>query len=206
MVCSFSIPFSPRIDLNIIGPMLGIWDVLSSQTVISLIRRLIALRTPLATICEMLITKCLAPDSDWGGIGCDNMTILIVATRHGRTEEEWYDWVSERVAKGDDESGSDESNNEYFRTPKDFLDPFAAGPRGGGFGSDDQEEEDRSLAPAPGGGDSSSLVQQLLREAIKSGTIGAPVGRTEENVIEEVGAETTEEGLKKTSLSPPEVL
>lgn len=135
------------------------------------------------------------------------MTILIVAMRHGRTEEAWYDWVSERVAKGDE--GDESSSNEFFRTPKDFLDPFAAGPRGGGFGSEDQEEEDRSLAPAPGVLGSSSLVQQLLREAIKNGTVAGPAAMAARASLTEGDQEMEVEeegGLKKTSMSPAEVL
>lgn len=41
---------------------------------------------------------CLAPDTSSGaGIGCDNMTIMIIALLHGRTKEEWYAWVTDRV-------------------------------------------------------------------------------------------------------------
>ena len=41
---------------------------------------------------------CLAPDTSSGaGIGCDNMTILIVAILNGRTKEEWAAWITERV-------------------------------------------------------------------------------------------------------------
>jgi protein phosphatase 2C family protein 2/3 len=29
-------------------------------------------------ICEDLMTRCLAPDSQMGGLGCDNMTVIIV--------------------------------------------------------------------------------------------------------------------------------
>ena len=44
--------------------------------------------------------RCLAPDSDInGGLGCDNMTFAIVAILNGRTKEQWYDWIAERVEK-----------------------------------------------------------------------------------------------------------
>jgi protein phosphatase PTC2/3 len=44
--------------------------------------------------------RCLAPDSDInGGLGCDNMTIAIVGILGGRTKDEWYDWIAERVEK-----------------------------------------------------------------------------------------------------------
>jgi len=46
----------------------------------------------------MMCEHCLAPDTSSGsGIGCDNMTVLIVALLHGRTKQEWYDWVKDRV-------------------------------------------------------------------------------------------------------------
>ena len=70
----------------------------------------------LVEICEMMCDHCLAPDKKerWGieelddddyeqgteGIGCDNMTVLIVALLHGRTKEEWYNWVTDRVKQG----------------------------------------------------------------------------------------------------------
>lgn len=55
----------------------------------------------LTEIGEMMCDHCLAPDTTSGaGIGCDNMTVLIVAITHGRTKEEWYSWVRERVQNG----------------------------------------------------------------------------------------------------------
>lgn len=41
--------------------------------------------------------KCLAPDSELGGVGCDNMTVVIVALLNGKTQEEWAAWVKKRV-------------------------------------------------------------------------------------------------------------
>lgn len=45
--------------------------------------------------------NCLASSSDTGGVGCDNMTIVIVALLRGKTKEEWYDMIVKRVADGD---------------------------------------------------------------------------------------------------------
>jgi protein phosphatase 2C family protein 2/3 len=45
--------------------------------------------------------NCLAPTSDGGGYGCDNMTVIIVALLNGKTKEQWYDMVVERVAQKD---------------------------------------------------------------------------------------------------------
>lgn len=65
-----------------------------------IVRRLIAEKTELDKICEIIMDKCLAPDSDInGGVGCDNMTVVIVGLLRGRTKEEWYDWIADRVEK-----------------------------------------------------------------------------------------------------------
>ena len=51
----------------------------------------------LTEIGEKMCDHCLAPDVDSGIIGCDNMTVLIVALLQGRTKEEWYTWMKDRV-------------------------------------------------------------------------------------------------------------
>ena len=79
---------------------LGIWDCLSSQQVIDVVRRQVAERKELTEIAEGLCDRCTAPDSDiGGGIGCDNMTFMVVAVLNGRTKEQWYDWMVDRVEK-----------------------------------------------------------------------------------------------------------
>lgn len=76
----------------------GIWDCLSSQQVVDIVRRLLHDGKDLPDICNQIMDICLAPDSNSsGGIGCDNMTVLIVALLNGRTKEEWYAWMKERV-------------------------------------------------------------------------------------------------------------
>ncbi|CAA7261515.1 unnamed protein product [Cyclocybe aegerita] len=76
----------------------GIWDCLSSQQVVDFVRHQVSEGKELTEIGEMMCDHCLAPDTTSGaGIGCDNMTVLIVAITHGRTKEEWYQWVTERV-------------------------------------------------------------------------------------------------------------
>jgi len=65
---------------------------------VDVIRLLISEGKSLSEVCEIICDHCLAPDTSSGaGIGCDNMTILIVALLHGRTEEEWVAWVTDRV-------------------------------------------------------------------------------------------------------------
>lgn len=78
----------------------GIWDVLKSQEVIDFVRRCLGNKKTLQEICELMLDKCVAPDSDWGGVGCDNMTFMVVAILNGKTKEEWYSWMEERVNSG----------------------------------------------------------------------------------------------------------
>ncbi|KDR84400.1 hypothetical protein GALMADRAFT_237252 [Galerina marginata CBS 339.88] len=78
----------------------GIWDCLTSQQVIDYIRYHVSKGKELPEICEMLFEYCLAPDVEGNQIGCDNMSIIIVAITHGRTKKEWYKWVTKRVKSG----------------------------------------------------------------------------------------------------------
>ena len=79
----------------------GIWDCQSSQAVIEFVRRGIAAKQDLHKICENLMDNCLASSSDTGGVGCDNMTMIIIGLLHGQTQEEWYETIAKRVAEGD---------------------------------------------------------------------------------------------------------
>ncbi|KAI0044395.1 PP2C-domain-containing protein [Auriscalpium vulgare] len=76
----------------------GIWDCLTSQQVINVVRLQIAQGKELQDICESLCELCLAPDTTSGaGIGCDNMTVLLVALLNGKTKEQWYAMIKQRV-------------------------------------------------------------------------------------------------------------
>jgi len=77
----------------------GIWDCLSSQDVVSFIRKNISENKDLRRACEDLMERCLAKDSELGGIGCDNMTVIVVGFLHNKTEKEWYEWMAERYGK-----------------------------------------------------------------------------------------------------------
>ncbi|KAL2159102.1 hypothetical protein VTH06DRAFT_2861 [Thermothelomyces fergusii] len=79
----------------------GIWDCQSSQAVIEFVRRGIAAKQDLDKICENLMDNCLASNSETGGVGCDNMTMIIIGFLKGRTKEEWYEEIARRVANGD---------------------------------------------------------------------------------------------------------
>lgn len=86
---------------DIVLTVLGIWDCQSSQAVVEFVRRGIAAKQDLQKICENMMDNCLASSSETGGVGCDNMTIMVLALLNGKTKEEWYDLVADRVAKGD---------------------------------------------------------------------------------------------------------
>lgn len=66
----------------------GIWDVMANEEVICFVRNRIASGMRPAEICEDLMTQCLAPDCQMGGLGCDNMTVVIVAFLHGQPYSE----------------------------------------------------------------------------------------------------------------------
>lgn len=76
----------------------GIWECLSSQDTINFIRRKVYEGKELPEIGELICDHFLAPfEHAEESIGCDNMTIVIVALLHGRTKEEWYSWIHYRV-------------------------------------------------------------------------------------------------------------
>ncbi|KAL8711324.1 MAG: hypothetical protein Q9220_004221 [cf. Caloplaca sp. 1 TL-2023] len=79
----------------------GIWDCQSSQAVVEFVRRGIAAKQTLSKICENMMDNCLSPSSETGGVGCDNMTMVVVALLRGKTKDEWYQEIADRVSKGD---------------------------------------------------------------------------------------------------------
>lgn len=79
----------------------GIWDCMSSQAVIEFVRRGIVARQELHQICENIMDNCLASNSDTGGVGCDNMTVTVIALLQGKDKDAWYKSVADRVANGD---------------------------------------------------------------------------------------------------------
>jgi protein phosphatase 2C family protein 2/3 len=44
---------------------------------------------------------CLAPSSIPVGGGDDNMTMIVIGLLNGKTKQEWYDSIAQRVADGD---------------------------------------------------------------------------------------------------------
>lgn len=66
----------------------GIWDVMTNYEVVEYVRQNIAEGVEPEEICENLMMKCLAPDCQMAGLGCDNMTVVIIVLLQGRTYEE----------------------------------------------------------------------------------------------------------------------
>ncbi|CAH8832337.1 unnamed protein product [Trichobilharzia szidati] len=62
----------------------GIWDVMTNQEVISFIRLRLSYGMAPSKVCEELMMRCLAPDCHTNGLGCDNMTVVLVCLLHGR--------------------------------------------------------------------------------------------------------------------------
>lgn len=63
----------------------GIWDVMSNEEVIEFVRVRLADKMEPEVVCEELMTRCLAPDASMGGLGCDNMTVVLVCFLNGRS-------------------------------------------------------------------------------------------------------------------------
>eukprot|EP00093_Oithona_nana_P011246 11246.XXX_277455_276008_1 [CDS] Oithona nana genome sequencing. len=69
----------------------GIWDVLSNQEVADFIIKRISLGLEPEIICEELMTRCLASDSTMGGLGCDNMTVVLICFLHNQPYQNLID-------------------------------------------------------------------------------------------------------------------
>ncbi|CAG7721120.1 unnamed protein product [Allacma fusca] len=63
----------------------GIWDVVTNEEAVEFVRRRLSINMEPETICEELMTNCLAPDCQMGGLGCDNMTVILACFLHGKS-------------------------------------------------------------------------------------------------------------------------
>lgn len=64
-------------------------------------------------ICEDLMTRCLAPNGQMGGLGCDNMTVVIVCFLGDRTWKELQIQCSKPTV-----AESNSPNNSPTQSPK----------------------------------------------------------------------------------------
>merc|ERR1719203_817115 len=81
-ICEDSAEIEPDWDFLILACD-GIWDVLSNQEVVDFVTQRIGQAMEPEDICEELMTRCLSPDCQMGGLGCDNMTVVLVCLLHG---------------------------------------------------------------------------------------------------------------------------
>lgn len=79
----------------------GIWDCLTSQECVDLVHYGINTCTmSLSDICSRIIDVCCAPTIEGSGIGCDNMSIEIVALlKSGESTTEWMERMRVKVHK-----------------------------------------------------------------------------------------------------------
>ncbi|KAJ3009920.1 Protein phosphatase 2C 2 [Thoreauomyces humboldtii] len=77
----------------------GIWDCMSNQQVVDFVRQKVVAGLSLQQICETMMEHCLASASDLGGVGCDNMTVVVVALTksHGGSKDKWAEEVATRA-------------------------------------------------------------------------------------------------------------
>lgn len=76
-----SFPLTPEDDFIILACD-GIWDMLTSDQAVAFVYERLG-HMPLTQIVEEMLDRCLAPDvASFNGLGCDNMTAVIVAFPH----------------------------------------------------------------------------------------------------------------------------
>ncbi|KAF2344926.1 PPM-type phosphatase domain [Trinorchestia longiramus] len=87
----------------------GIWDVVTSQEAVQFVRSRLATQCPPEEVCEALINRALAPDCQMGGLGCDNMTVLLVCCTQDITWKQFTEKCA-RTAVDTSESEEDEED------------------------------------------------------------------------------------------------
>lgn len=115
----------------------GIWDVLSNQEVANFVNRRVGEGKEPEIICEELMTHCLATDCTMGGLGCDNMTVVLVCLLQGKPYEKLSERCAEVVKKqvpSPDEGIADSSDD-------DGEDENAAASKSNGEHADGNAEE-----------------------------------------------------------------
>lgn len=155
----------------------GIWDCLTSQQVVDFVRRYVKENKTLTEICELMMNTCLAPTSGGSGIGCDNMSVCIVALLHdGETLDQWYQRISTKISDDDFQklpTADDLSNDLYKLDIETKLsetkdDDSIHGKLGSGLRStsrdDDNDDDDENNDDKDGvlKGGAPAFLQQLL--------------------------------------------
>lgn len=92
----------------------GIWDCLTSQECVELVRYGISQKLTLEEISEHIIDVCVAPNSMGTGIGCDNMSICIVALLDGKSMDQWYTEINKKIEIEREQHKNNEDPNEFL--------------------------------------------------------------------------------------------
>ncbi|TKR68248.1 hypothetical protein L596_024254 [Steinernema carpocapsae] len=95
----------------------GIWDVMSNQEVVDFCRDRLARGWEPEVICEDLLDRCLAPDCQMGGLGCDNMTAVLVCLMQNESNEEFAARCA-RIAESradDSQNGADDDSDRIIQ-------------------------------------------------------------------------------------------
>lgn len=134
----------------------GIWDCLTSQQVVEVVRRGIHDGLSLTEIAEGMIDICLAPTSGGSGIGCDNMSLVIVALLNGKTIEEWYQSIIDK--KGPVSKPFEEVANEIY-SEEERAQSYANQNQAATPASSDQQDDAAFLK-------NNFSIQQLLEQNV----------------------------------------
>ncbi|KAH3677069.1 hypothetical protein WICMUC_001975 [Wickerhamomyces mucosus] len=172
----------------------GIWDCLSSQQVVEIVRRGINDSKTLVEIAEGLVDICLAPTSGGSGIGCDNMSVVIVALLQGKTLEQWQQSI---IDKGGPISKSfDEVSNEIYSEEE----------RQNGFQNQLSEQSNSQSQEDSNSSDnlkSSFSIQQLLEQNVLTSQNGV-FYLDSSNILSSLGVQSqdVEESEEQDEQSP----
>lgn len=80
------------------------------------------------------MTRCLAPDCQMGGLGCDNMTVVLVCLLQGETYEELANKCSRVYASSNDdnvilsESSASDAEDDCLEDTRPLQDIYQCGP------------------------------------------------------------------------------
>jgi protein phosphatase 2C family protein 2/3 len=68
---------------------------MSNEDVVQFVRKRLGQGLELDVICEQMMDACLAGEAVLGGMGCDNMTVIIVGFLNGLSKEKWLERFKE---------------------------------------------------------------------------------------------------------------
>lgn len=184
----------------------GIWDVLSNEEVVDFVRKRIASKMEPSIICEELMTRCLAPGCQMGGLGCDNMTVILICFINGKSYEELAakcslpvraktrSTTNDHPTDGTEVLGDEE--DEVVVNEGSTAGGRAGGRAGGGGGGGGEEDETTGIADSPDSCSSSSSSSSSSGGSGSSSSNGSSSGHSSTGS----SAETPDHGVGDTIL------